>query len=170
MKEKGHSLIGAMGALVISGTIIVTAMPTLAALLEKNQKTQKINQMTGLLHFARSTAVLRRSTVTLCSGLEQCNETQQWRDNILIFIDRNHDGKRDDEDEVLRQITLARTYSWQWSSFRQTPYSQFAANGRTPAFNGTFSLCHKSSTTQQIVINVTGRARIQSLKKSRPCI
>lgn len=169
MKEKGHSLIGAMSALVISGSIIFTAVPTLAALLEKNQKTQNINQMMGLLHYARSTAVLRRSTVTLCSGFEQCNETQRWRDHILIFIDHNHDGIRDDEDELVRQVTLTEGHSWRWSNFRQKTYSQFAENGRPRALNGTFSLCHKNSTTQQIVINVTGRVRTQSLQKSASC-
>lgn len=169
MKETGHSLIGALSLLAVSCTALTTALPALDSLLEKNRKTQTFNQMTGLLHYARSTAVHRRSTVTLCSGLEQCNETQQWRDHILIFIDHNHDGKRGDEDELVRQVTLTEGHSWRWSNFRQKTYSQFAENGRTHALNGTFSLCYKNSTTQQIVINVTGRMRTQSLQKSASC-
>lgn len=167
--ENGHSLIEAMASLLIGGIILATTLPGLGSLREKNQQTQTANQLTGALHYARNTAVLKRATVTLCPGTEQCLATQRWDKHVLLFIDHDQDGKLDHTDELLQRVELANNYSWYWSNFRQRPYLQFAANGRTRALNGTFSLCRDKVSTRQIVINVTGRMRAQAHQTPLPC-
>lgn len=167
--ENGHSLVEAMVGLLISGIILATTLPSFSSLLEKNQQTQTTNQLIGALHYARNTAVLKRATVSLCAGIDICIETNNWHDHILIFIDHNQDGKLGSEDERLQQLKLADGYSWHWSNFRNRTYYQFAANGRTRALNGTFSLCREKSSSRQIVINVTGRVRTQTKPAQLSC-
>jgi type IV fimbrial biogenesis protein FimT len=169
LKIKGYSLIGTIFTLLISSTVITSALPHLSSLLEKNRQTQAINQMTGALLYARSTAVLRRTTITLCPGQEHCLATPAWSDQILIFIDHNQDGQLGSDDEIINHIKLPNGYIWRWANFRNKTYSQFAENGRTRALNGTFSLCHNNVITQQVVINVTGRVRTQKPPAPAQC-
>lgn len=167
--ENGFSLVEAIAALLVGSIILSIALPAFSSLLEKNRQTQTANQLTGALHYARKTAVLRRATVTLCPGKDSCLESHYWQGHVLLFIDHNQNGQLDPDDEILRQLTLAKDISWRWSNFRQRNYFQYAGNGRTRALNGTFSLCRDKLSTRQIVINITGRTRTQTLKNPTQC-
>lgn len=168
-KDNGQSFVGLLSCVAISGTIAAIAFPETRSLLERNKQANTTNQLIGALHYARNTSVLERTTVTLCPGFDRCEHNHNWNDRVLIFIDRNQNGSLDFDDELLLSLKIAEGYQWYWSSFRQKTYLQFTATGRTPGFNGTFTLCHKDAALQQVVINVTGRVRSRAQPEKPRC-
>lgn len=168
-RHKGISLIEMMSCILICGIIITISLPNIASMRTNSRQTQSVNQLTGTLHHARHTAVVRRATVTICPGENSCIATKNWQSHILTFIDHNQNASLDQEDELLQRVSLADKHTWQWSNFRQRTYLQFTAHGRTPALNGTLSLCSDNSITRQIVINLTGRVRTQTLHPPQDC-
>lgn len=165
----GQTLVELMVCLLIGGLLLTSAVPALTSTLQRGQQTQAVNQLIGALHYARSSAVMGRKTIALCSGEAPCNPEQTWRSQLLIFDDVNKNGQLDNGETLLQQIFLLEGYSWYWSNFRNRTYMQFEADGTTRALNGTFTLCHADSPTMQIVINLTGRARIQAAPGGTSC-
>lgn len=170
MKQmRAQTLVELMVCLLIGGIMLTFAIPALTSTQQLSQQTQAANQLLGALHYARSTAVLSRTTVALCSGGTDCSAENIWQSQLLVFGDLNRNGQLDSTEELLQQLSMPKGYSWQWSNFRSRSYLQYEADGTTRALNGTFTLCHEDTPTKQIVINLTGRARTQSPSNDAPC-
>jgi len=165
----GQTLVELMVCLLIGGIVLTLALPAFTSTLQRNQQTQAVNQLLGALHYARSSAVMGRKTIALCSGDAPCNPEQTWQNQLLIFNDLNKNGQLDNGEALLQQLPLSKGYSWYWSNFRSRPYMQFEADGTTRALNGTLTLCHADTPTRQIVINLTGRARLQAAPGNTRC-
>ncbi|WP_341303801.1 GspH/FimT family pseudopilin [Pseudomonas sp. TMP25] len=165
----GQTLVELIVSLLVLGTLLTSALTTFSSLLRNHQQTQAVNQLIGALHYARAVAALERTTVTLCSGKEQCDPTKIWKDQLLAFSDPNVNGQLDGSEKLLQNFNLQPGYSWQWSNFRNRPYIQLEADGTTRALNGTFTLCHQGNATKQVVINLTGRARAQTALTNASC-
>lgn len=160
-KPYGHTLPEIMTCLLISSLLASLALPSFSSLLQNNQKTQQTNTLLGLLHFARNTAVMTKSTVSLCAGKTQCNQSNRWVESLLVFLDNNSNGMLDEGETLLRQADLNNSYSWQWLSFRKRYYLTYEKNGTTQALNGTFTLCTAGQALHQVVISLSGRIRSQ---------
>lgn len=156
---RGHTLIELMICLLIASIMLVTAAPSFSSLMRDNQKTQLTNQLVGFLHYARSTAVLKKQTVGICAGNAQCKDSRIWHSQVLAFNDLNGNGQIEATEELLRQETLPKGYSWHWSNFRSRNHLLYERNGTTRALNGTFTLCQESKALQQVVISLSGRVR-----------
>lgn len=165
----GITLVECMLCLLIALLISGTAAPALKALIENNQRAQSTNQMTSAIHFARSTAVLDRVTVTICAGIGACAGQSSWHDSLLTFSDINANGRLDQGETVLRIDALAQGYSWRWAGFRQNGFLQFEPDGTTRAQNGTLTLCRELQPLNQIIISLSGRARGQRPARHASC-
>ncbi len=163
------SLIELLICLFISSIILSTAIPSLQETAQNNQKTQSINQLLGILQFARGSAVFGRNTIGICSGLDSCSATLSWSDRVLVFIDANQNGQFDQNEELLRSESLSDDLAWQWSNFRGRNFLQFEQDGTTRALNGTLTLCKARQPLKQIVISLAGRPRVQTPHASATC-
>lgn len=168
-RHTGFTLIELLIVLLLLGILISIALPSFATLLQKNRQTTTLNQLRLALHYARSYAIISRQTVSICSGQTSCIDSRQWSEQLLVFHDSGSNGQIDDDDTVLQQPTLPAGYSWHWSNFRNQPHMSFKSDGTTHSLNGTFTLCHEDQPTQQIVINITGRTRIQTPPTGTSC-
>jgi type IV fimbrial biogenesis protein FimT len=110
----GQTLVELMVCLLIGGLMLTIAVPAFTSTLQRNQRTQAVNQLLGALHFARSSAVTGRTTMALCSGSATCDSEKIWRSQLLVFDDRNDNGKLDVDERLQQQFTLRDGYSWRW--------------------------------------------------------
>jgi type IV fimbrial biogenesis protein FimT len=162
----GRCFIELVCVILILSLTTTIALPSLQDMLKKSMRTKAINQMTALIHHTRSNAVFSSTTVSLCSGEENCL-SKPWESTMLIFIDRNADGHLDSDDSLLHQAKIIDDFSWRWN--RAKGYIQFDADGTTRALNGTLTLCHKGVPEHQIVIALAGRIRGQTPAKTAKC-
>lgn len=163
------SLLELLICLFISSVILNAAVPALRETAQNNQETQSVNQLIGILQFARSSAVFGRNTVGVCAGLSSCSATLSWRDRVLVFIDTNQNGQLDQSEDLLRSESLSNELVWQWSNFRGRNFLQFEQDGTTRALNGTLTLCKVRQPRKQIVISLAGRPRVQVPQANATC-
>lgn len=165
----GFTLVELMIALLLLSILIGIALPSFATLLQNSRQATTLNQLRVVLHYARSHAITSRQTVSICSGQTSCGASQQWSEQLLVFRDIDSDGGIDNDDVVLHQANLPAGYGWHWSNFRNQPHMSFKPDGTTHSLNGTFTLCQDGQPTRQIVINITGRTRLQTLPSGTAC-
>lgn len=171
MKKKsyGLSLAELLVVLSIFSVAASVAAPAVEQQLESQRRTETLNQMIGILGYARSSAAFDRRTAVVCTGTEDCADTPNWGGHLLIFHDTNDNARRDSDEPLLHHERLAEGYSWYWSSFRKLTYIVFQPDGTARAANGTLTLCRKGEPLYQIKINVAGRARYQSPASDAQC-
>lgn len=164
------SLLELLTCLSISVIILSLAVPSLQETMQRNQKTQSVNQLLGILQYARGSAVFRRSTIGICSGTNSCNATLDWRNKLLVFADTNQNGQLDINEQLLRTDSLPNELVWHWSNFRDRNFLQFERDGTTRALNGTLTLCKNGQPLHQVVINLAGRLRTQPPPADIQCL
>jgi len=165
MKIRGFTLIEMVAVLAIIAIMVSMMMPSVAKLYARNEATTSINWIITAVNFTRHAAISFRTTATLCpKNPDHFKCGGQWHEDLMIFADRNEDGKFNQEDYLIHQISSQKvTGTFRWRSFRNRQYLQLTRFGYTNYQNGNFVYCpgaRNSKLARQIVINVQGRARM----------
>jgi type IV fimbrial biogenesis protein FimT len=152
-------------ALAVVGVLTGFAIPAFHGFIERNRATIAMNQLLGALQSARAAAVTLRSIVVVCPGGSAvvCGARDSWHLGMLIFSDRNGDGRRDPDEQVLRWLPgLADGGRIYWRSFRNRSYLQFNPSGLTNWQNGNLLYCPPSGDVhfaREVIINPAARPR-----------
>ncbi|MDT4809854.1 Type II transport protein GspH [compost metagenome] len=166
---KGHTLVELLFCLLIAGILLSLAAPSFVSTVENSRQTEALNQLLGALHYARGVAVMERKVVGICAGHGVCADKPHWQGQILIFNDRNRNGKLDSDEELLRAFPLLNDLDLYWRGFRSTRYVQYLPDGTTLSTNGSFTLCRANVPMKVVVINVTGRVRTRTPSGNEGC-
>jgi len=164
MRIAGLTLVELLVTLVIAALLMGLALPAFLELTAASRSTAALNQLIGSVHLARSSAVTHHATVTLCPGAgRSCFGRDQWHRGALLFLDRDGDGRVDDDEPVLRRLPPVdgggRIY---WRSFRNRTYLRFVPRGYTQWQNGSFLYCPaggEARRARMIILNAQGRVR-----------
>jgi type IV fimbrial biogenesis protein FimT len=137
-------------------------------LLRSTHLTTQVNTLIADLYFARSEAVKRGRSVTLCksdSGVA-CTEDSVWHDGWIIITDDNGDGELDGDDQVLRvgaKLEGGTTLTFSAWGVGTGKYVSYAASGMTMK-NGTFRFCNVDGPkyARAVILIQSGRVRTSS--------
>lgn len=163
----GKTLIELVAALGIAGIILSTAVPSVSRILTRSEATARINWIVGAVNYTRHAAVNFRTMATLCPI--DANRTghhcgRNWQNDLMIFADRNEDGKFGGDDFLIQTIAApSQKGTLKWRAFRNRQFLQMTRYGYTNFQNGNFTYCSPDqdpTMSRQIVINVQGRARV----------
>jgi type IV fimbrial biogenesis protein FimT len=165
MAARGITITELLVTLAATAVAVGLAAPTFRNLVDMHRSTAAVNHLVGTVNLARTEAILRRQTVTLCPGSgDRCLGRDQWHVGALIFIDVNGNGQIDEDDRILTALpglrAGARVY---WRSFRNRSYLQFQPRGYTQWQNGSFHYCPPDQNVQLarlVIVNAAGRTRI----------
>lgn len=152
--------------LAFATILLNLAAPAGAFLLNDTKASTAVNHFAGELRFARSHAVKHGHHVSVCKSLDpqHCDNTGQWRDGWIIFVDLNRDRTRDPGEPILRSSSLdTPSLSPEYSTFPTDNYMVYYPTGRSLG-NGTFTFCDTSgiSAPRALVLYKTGRLRADS--------
>lgn len=161
-RDQGFTLIELLVTLTVLAIMLAIAVPSFTESLESTRQRTQVNQLLADLNFARGRAITMRRPVSLCAGALGCDGVAIWSGQILIFDDLEANGTVDEKDVTLRTTPIAASHTWKWRNFRQQKYMTFKPDGTTHSLNGTFVLCRQGAALRKIVINITGRARLDS--------
>lgn len=158
----GFTIAEVLITLAVLGVTISLGLPSFSIFLESNQLRSNTDDMYSSLFMARSEAVTRNTTVSLCkinlSSADSCNNSENWQSGWIAFVDLNADGVRDNGETILDTYTGMSANS-SVSSTNFANFISFQPSGYTNS-SGTINICVNSNSAQDIFINATGRSRI----------
>lgn len=153
MRINGFSLFELLLTMAIVCSMLLLAAPSYQWLSIKTREQTLGRALWQAIHLARSEAMMRGFSMTLCHSIDQKTCSGSWSDGFLV-----NDGQRtffSYHNDALRGVL-------HWRSFPQSKEDlQFSPSGFLYAENGSFWFCHYQAVRPSwaIVINQSGRAR-----------
>lgn len=157
--QKGLTLIEMLITLAIAAIILTVVAPSVQTIIAKNRTTSEINELSGIIQFARFTAIDQTSTTLVCPAGNYSTCTTNWNEPKIVFIDSNGNGSRDTAEPLLLSSTGIASSN---TMTGPTAPIQFFDSGATNA-NVSIKVCPNSNDAKlarSININTQGRVRI----------
>ena len=157
---QGFTLPELLAALAVTVILITSIGPSMQSLIADRRVAAVTSEMYQTLILARSEAIKRKTTISVCSSLNGsvCDQGNNgWQHGWLIFSDSDSDGILNDNNQLIRATPKqSPVLSIHWN--RGFSLS-FNSRGQTSTA-GSFEIC-ESSETRAIIISMTGRARVE---------
>lgn len=91
-KQAGFNVLELMVVLFVAGILMTVGLPAFTGFMANNQMSTAANDIATSLHLARTEAIKRRASITICPSTEwstatpDCTATN-FRDGWIIFVD-----------------------------------------------------------------------------------
>lgn len=164
-RQRGFTLIELLVTLSIAAILLTVAVPNYITFVQNSRLATQANDLVTMLNYARSEAIKRNQTITVCSSTTgtSCAGSTTWDSGLLVFADTNGDGAVDGGEDIL-QVRQAMEGS---NTLRAGVGARvtYRSNGFSPGFNDTFRLCDTRGTAsaRAIVVSNLGRVRTDTL-------
>lgn len=153
--QKGFSLFEALIVLTIIIILIAVTVPNEKLFISKSQDEVMSQQLLRAIYLARSEAMTRSQTVTLCASVDDKTCSGDWIQGYII-------ATNDQRISVYRNVTNQGMINWRTFPKGRKELT-FLATGFTEIENGTFWYCpnHDAKAQWAIVMSQSGRARLE---------
>jgi type IV fimbrial biogenesis protein FimT len=164
--QPGFTLIELMVTLVVAVILATIAAPSFQNIIRNNRMATEANNLITALNLARSEAVKRGFTISLCksSTSTSCGGTGvDWEDGWIVFVNNDNDSPAavDAGETILRVYpSLSSGYTLRTNN-NFTNFISYRPNG-TSNNVGRFVLCKDAgvSHSRVVFINIAGRAHV----------
>ncbi len=103
--QAGFTIVELVTVLVVIAITATVVIPGMIGMVRDNRQSTALNALTHSLYVARSEAISRAQSVSVCPTVDftSCAGGTAWEKGWLVFTDRDRDGVIDSgKDEVLR--------------------------------------------------------------------
>lgn len=153
-KKRGFTLIELTIALAIASVLMASALPNMRALIQENSVATETSELIAALYFARTEAIRRKETVTVCPSLDlrECLASATVADWKKGWIVRASSGVLHSRSNLQHDISFTA------DSPTEIVYAPNGVSSLTTTRS--LSLCVQQGTQgRKIKISATGRPR-----------
>ena len=172
MRAQGFSFVELLMTLSITAILLTAALPNYKEVLAEQTAEAYRLRLNQALNFARSQAVARGVTVTVCAANSATAELrcqEAWRQNILLYTDDADIADRGNiaRSQIIYQIAAPIRAKLYWRAAFHVNYLQFQPSGATNGTNGTFWYCSPNAKTPAwaVIISTAGRIRWEKSRR-----
>jgi type IV fimbrial biogenesis protein FimT len=159
----GFTLVELLVVIVLVAVMAHFAMPSLTKVIDNSYRSTAASDMISLINIARNTAVMERSTVTVCPLDETKSCSHNWSARpITVFRDPEADRVLQKDSDVIRTLNTQEKGKWK-ANTSSRPYFRFFATGIANYAIGNMTWCPNDNDTSNaihIIINMGGRLRL----------
>ncbi len=159
----GFTLIELMITLVVAGIVLTVAVPSLQDMVISNRVATEVNSLVASLNKARSEAIKKGDSVSLCASSNGTSCSGGWSAGWIIFDDTDDDGAFDGGETLIyasQPLSSSNTLSYAATE----SFVRFKSDGFAEEI-GVFKLCESGNAAKyarSIYISATGRVRLSS--------
>jgi len=157
----GFTLVELMMTLAIIAILASTFSPA-ARLIGDTRLSNQVNIFAGHLSLARSEAIKHAEWVNICKSLDEttCDNSGQWHDGWIIFVDENRDRQRNPGEELIKVgASDSPSVTIDYGGAHTSNYVVYKPTGRSP-HNGTFTFCiNQKGVHPRALVLFRGRVR-----------
>lgn len=166
-RQNGFTVTELLTTMALTAITASLAVPGMQSLMRESRQTTATNQMVASMHAARSTALTRNASVSLCASRAGLNcDDVAWEHGWIVFVDANSDGERQAEEELLETSNVMADLTMRSSDFDRS--LTFRGNGQIAglsenASTGRMTICDDrgADAARVLVINAVGKPRVQ---------
>lgn len=157
--------------LAVAAVLVTVAIPSFQTTIQNNRLIAQNNDFLTALMLARSEAVKRGVSTTVCKStdLTACTAANNWEQGWIVFVDTDSDGVKDAGEDILRtHAALGITgTTLKGTAGDYDEYISYRGDG-VSSEAGTFVLCDDRGFAdgKAITVSATGRARTTSAPDS----
>jgi type IV fimbrial biogenesis protein FimT len=168
--QGGFTLVELLVTLTVTALLMALAAPTFRTLLLKRSVQAAADALVSDLRLARSEAVKRSATVSVCSSVDgaSCGNGAAWQGGWIVFVDADGDGSLDADDAILRVQGAWRAVASIASANpgNDRPFFVFQATGLARAATQTFFITPTGQAvadlTRLVCVSSQGRAALRA--------
>lgn len=157
--KDGFTLLELLICLAILIIVWTWVVPSSASFLSTARVSAQLNLTNSALRYAKLFAIEHQTSVLACPSEDFLNCSNNWRHNILIFIDKNGDDRFDSNDKLLRHIP---NDGAKVSIVGPNRAVEFHDNGVTNS-TATFIFCplnNEARFNRALILSLQGRMRV----------
>lgn len=168
-KSEGFTLIEVLVTIAVLVILASLAVPSFSSVFRSNRAASEANQVLSLVMLARSEAIRRNRSVSICGSTDgaTCSGEQAWDDGVIVFVDPTGVQDRDpnDPEQTLVQSVVPLSRVSTISINRDTGTLSYTPLGRT-AGNALGTITIQPTTgsetfNKKVLIARNGRPRVQ---------
>ncbi|MDC0601587.1 GspH/FimT family pseudopilin [Aliiglaciecola sp.] len=159
LMQKGLTLIELMIGLVILGVVLTVALPAAQSIVNKNRIVSEINEISGIIQFARVNAVDEQLETIVCPTADFSTCTTNWNQVKMVFGDEDGNGQRGNDEDILVATSLISSNNYVIGPSQSI---QFFPNGSADS-QSLILICHKDKEAiyaRQLTITPQGRVKM----------
>ena len=100
-KQTGLTLLEMLVAIAIVIIVLTVVAPNVQQVVKANRITAEINELSGVIQFARFTAIDQNANAVVCPASDFSNCGTNWNSAKIVFIDNNSNNIRDTSEPLL---------------------------------------------------------------------
>ena len=155
-RSRGFTLIELMVTVAIVAILVTVGIPNLRDAMIRSRLSGYVQEFYGALTLARSEAIKRGFSVSICKSSNGTSCTGNWSDGWIIFVNKNDDSPAavDSGEEILRIYPALPGNNTLNANNNFTNYITFDRLGMANNI-GTFVFCTNSDETKARAITIT---------------
>lgn len=160
-KQLGVTLTEMMITVAIVAIVLTTVAPGVNSIFIQNRIIAEINELSGVIQFARHTAIDQQTDTIVCPTQNFSTCTTNWNHAKMVFPDLDSDGSRGANEELLVATSIIAGVN-----IMSGPAGSimFIPSGGA-MINATILHCHKTRDAKQaraLMITLQGRVRMST--------
>ena len=165
LRQAGFSLHELLVTSVIAG-VVGTGAVGFVGLMQDTRMTSAVNRIMGDLALARSEAIKRNATVTLCKSRDgnSCTDDSAWHEGWMIFADDNKNHDLDAGEAIIHvREALAGGMTLRYGETGTYTYVGYNTSGEAVRA-ATFTFCdgRGPEKAKAVIVYWTGRPRVSA--------
>ncbi len=168
---RGFSLIEATLIMAVASIGLAVGFPSYKRVIQHQRESATTNLLSSFMASARSTAITYRKPTIVCpnDGNNQCRDDSDWTQGWIMFYDPDGNHRPDGPDDLLRVEAAPRDADLRIVSTDGRPKVTFLANGSAAGSNLTIRLCRSGTARAAVIVNRSGRMRVEKPESAAGC-